>query len=91
MQMKPNGSAIERRAPSGETLEITDRGRLVAKIAPLEVGEGSQHLIGEGHVVPEDGGSSDWFRGRCLFLADRGVSLEVRPAERKPDEAAAPT
>ncbi|MGH7722660.1 MAG: type II toxin-antitoxin system Phd/YefM family antitoxin [Candidatus Dormibacteria bacterium] len=57
--LKQNASAIVRRAASGETLEITDRGRPVAKIAPLGVGEGYDRLVREGHVVPGQGGLAD--------------------------------
>lgn len=58
-ELKQNASAIVRRAASGETLEITDRGRPVAKISPLEVGEGYQLLIRSGHVVPGHGELAD--------------------------------
>ena len=55
-ELMQNAGASVRWAASGETLAITDRGWPVAKIAPLEVGEGSQRRIREDHVIPWHGG-----------------------------------
>lgn len=50
-ELKQNASAIVRRAAAGETLEITDRGRPVARISPLAVGSPFAQMVAEGRVV----------------------------------------
>lgn len=49
-ELKQNASAVVRRAASGETLEITDRGRPVARIVPLRFGSTVDQLIAEGRM-----------------------------------------
>ncbi|HYA00335.1 MAG TPA: type II toxin-antitoxin system prevent-host-death family antitoxin [Candidatus Binatia bacterium] len=49
-ELKQNASAVVRRAASGETIQITDRGRPVAQITPLEVADGYARLLAEGRV-----------------------------------------
>jgi len=49
-ELKRHASAVVRRAASGETIQITDRGRPVAQITALEVADGYTRLLAEGRV-----------------------------------------
>lgn len=52
-ELRQNASAYVRRAEAGETIEVTDRGRPVARLAPLPKGESIlDRLIAEGKVTP---------------------------------------
>lgn len=57
-ELRQNASEYVRRAESGETIEVTDRGRPVARLAPLPRG-GSilDRLIAEGKMTPA---TRDW-------------------------------
>ncbi|MHB1525777.1 MAG: type II toxin-antitoxin system Phd/YefM family antitoxin [Candidatus Dormibacteria bacterium] len=48
--LKQNASAIVRRAAQGETLEITDRGRAVARIGPLPSKGNHAQMVAEGRI-----------------------------------------
>ena len=54
-ELKQNASAVVRRVVSGETMEITDRGRPVARIVPLRFGSTADQLIAEGRMTPPPG------------------------------------
>lgn len=54
-ELKQNASAVVRRAVAGETMEITDRGRPVARIVPLRFGSTVDQLIAEGRMTPPAG------------------------------------
>lgn len=49
--LKQNASAVVRRVAAGETMEITDRGRPVARIVPLRFGSTADQLIAEGRMT----------------------------------------
>lgn len=52
-ELRQNASEYVRRAEAGETIEVTDRGRPVARLAPLRKGESIlDRLIAEGKVTP---------------------------------------
>ena len=52
-ELRENLSRIVRRVRRGEVLEVTDRGRPVARIVPLELAAGSlADLVAEGTVRP---------------------------------------
>ncbi|HUY96373.1 MAG TPA: type II toxin-antitoxin system prevent-host-death family antitoxin [Verrucomicrobiae bacterium] len=53
--LKQYASAIVRRAAAGERIEITDRGRPVARIVPLGADQGFARLVAEGRVTPAQG------------------------------------
>lgn len=49
--LKQNASEVVARAAKGETIEITDRGRPVARIVPLGVGR-YQEMVESGQITP---------------------------------------
>lgn len=52
-ELRQNASEYIRRVEQGETIEVTDRGRPVARLAPLPKGETVlDRLIGEGKATP---------------------------------------
>jgi prevent-host-death family protein len=53
--LKVNASGIVRRVAAGEVIEITDRGRPVARLVPWEPGSGMDELIAEGEVIQSRG------------------------------------
>jgi prevent-host-death family protein len=53
--LKVNASAIIRRVAAGEVMEVTDRGRPVARLVPWEPGPGMQQLAADGDVIPARG------------------------------------
>ncbi len=57
--LKQNASAVVRRVEAGETLEITDRGRPVARIVPLRHASAYDRLVAEGRITPARGNLLD--------------------------------
>ncbi len=51
-ELRQHASAVIRRVAAGEILEVTDRGRAVARIVPLRPGGIVDQLIAEGRAVP---------------------------------------
>ncbi|MGQ0608080.1 MAG: type II toxin-antitoxin system Phd/YefM family antitoxin [Chloroflexota bacterium] len=52
-ELRQNASEYVRAAEGGETIEVTDRGRPVARLAPLPKGESIvDRLIAEGKATP---------------------------------------
>lgn len=71
-ELRQNASEYVRAAEAGETLEVTDRGRPVAHLAPLPKGESVlDRLIAEGKATPARGD-----------LRDLGPPLPRLPGER---------
>lgn len=59
-ELKQNASAVIARVKRGETIEVTDRGRPVAVISPLqERRSGLDALIAEGRASRPEGNLSD--------------------------------
>lgn len=56
-ELKQRASAVIRRVAAGEEIEVTDRGRPVARLVPLPRADAYEALIANGEVVPAD---SDW-------------------------------
>jgi prevent-host-death family protein len=57
-ELRQNASEYVRRAEAGETIEVTDRGRPVARLSPLPKGETLiDRLIAEGKMTPA---TRDW-------------------------------
>lgn len=50
-ELRQNASAVIRRVASGETVEVTDRGRAVARIVPLRRAGVVDQLIAEGRAI----------------------------------------
>ena len=49
-ELRQNASAVLRRVKAGETLEVTDRGRPVAKLVPMKPMSWWEQLVAEGRV-----------------------------------------
>jgi prevent-host-death family protein len=59
-ELRQNASEYVRRAESGETIEITDRGRPAARLTPLPKQGGLiDRLIAEGRAKPATGNIAD--------------------------------
>lgn len=54
-ELKQNASAVLRLVASGQTVEVTDRGRPVARIVPIAPGHTLDQLIDEGRAVAASG------------------------------------
>jgi prevent-host-death family protein len=55
-ELRQNASEYVRRAEAGETIEVTDRGRPVARLSPLPGAESIlDRLIAEGKATPARG------------------------------------
>jgi prevent-host-death family protein len=52
-ELRQHASAYLRRVKAGETVEVTERGQLIALLVPPEPGHASRdRLIAEGRLVP---------------------------------------
>ena len=54
-ELKQNASAVIRRVMAGETLEITEHGRPVARFVPLRAMSTLDQLVAEGRASAPDG------------------------------------
>jgi prevent-host-death family protein len=54
-ELRQHASAVIRRVVAGESLEVTDRGRAVARIIPLRPAGVVDQMIAEGRAVPAHG------------------------------------
>lgn len=55
-ELRQHASRYLARVKAGETVEVTERGRLVALLVPPDPGTGSrERLIAAGRIVPADG------------------------------------
>lgn len=50
-ELRQNASAVIRRAAAGETIEVTDRGRPVARIVPIRAMSILDQMIAEGRAT----------------------------------------
>jgi prevent-host-death family protein len=55
-ELRQRASELLRRVEAGETIEVTDRGRPVAVLAPLPESEPLARLRASGDVIPATGG-----------------------------------
>lgn len=58
-ELQQHASAALRRVERGETLGVTDRGRLVAVLSPPSAATGAGALLAAGRVQPARRGPSD--------------------------------
>lgn len=58
-QLRQRASELLRRVAGGETIQITDRGRPVALLAPLPEGEPLERMRASGEIVPAEGDLRD--------------------------------
>lgn len=54
-ELKQNAGAVIRRVEGGEVVEVTDRGRPVARIVPLRPASVLDRLVAEGRATPARG------------------------------------
>lgn len=54
-ELRQNASALIRRVIAGETIEVTDRGRPVARIVPLRGHSVLDQMVDEGRATPARG------------------------------------
>jgi prevent-host-death family protein len=83
-ELRQNASALIRRAVAGETIEVTEHGRPVARIVPLRGGSVLDQMVAEGRATSARGDLLDFkplapIAGRPL-LSD--VLAELRNDER---------
>ena len=58
-ELRQRASELLRRVEAGETIEVTDRGRPVAILAPLPAGGALKRLRASGEVIPARGNIED--------------------------------
>jgi len=58
-ELRQRASELLRRVESGETIEITDRGRPVALLAPLPKGSPLERMRAAGEIEPASGDLDD--------------------------------
>jgi prevent-host-death family protein len=58
-ELRQRASELLRRVEAGETIEVTDRGRPVALLAPLPDGEPLDRLRAAGEAIPAAGNFDD--------------------------------
>ena len=51
-ELRQNASALLRRVQAGEILEVTDRGRPVARLVPIKPMSRWEQLVAEGRLIP---------------------------------------
>lgn len=83
-ELRQNASALIRRVIAGENIEVTDRGRPVARIVPLRHGSALDQLIVEGRASRARGDLLDLkplpaLRGKPLLSE---VLAQMRADER---------
>lgn len=54
-ELRQNASALLRRVMGGETIEVTDRGRPVARVVPLHDRSVLDQMVAEGRATPARG------------------------------------
>lgn len=81
-ELRQNASALIRRVIAGETIEVTDRGRPVARIVPLRGKGVLDQMIAEGRATEAEGDLLDI----KPIPATRGKSLSRVLADLRADE-----
>jgi prevent-host-death family protein len=54
-ELRQNASAVLRRVAAGEVVEVTDRGRTVARIVPMHEASRLEQLLAEGRATDATG------------------------------------
>jgi prevent-host-death family protein len=76
-ELKEHASALIRRVAAGETINITDRGRPVARLVPLRRGEGWwDQMVERGQLLPA--------RRDLIQVLDENPPSPLLPGERSP-------
>lgn len=58
-ELRQNASRYLRRVEAGETIEVTDRGRPIARLVPVGTGSTWDRLVAEGRVTLARGSIDD--------------------------------
>jgi prevent-host-death family protein len=58
-ELKQNASGVIRRVVAGEAVEVTDRGRPVARIVPIEPADPYERMIADGEITAGTGAWAD--------------------------------
>jgi prevent-host-death family protein len=54
-ELKQNASSVIRRVVNGESIEVTDRGRPVARIVPVQSTDPYERLVADGEISVGNG------------------------------------
>ena len=54
-ELRDHVTAVMRRVKDGEVVEVTDRGRTIARIVPVRPSGGYEKLLAEGRIRPAEG------------------------------------
>jgi len=54
-ELKQHASAVIRRVASGESVEVTDRGKPVARIVPVDAGDAYDRMVADGELIVGNG------------------------------------
>ena len=54
-ELKQNASSVIRRVVAGESIEVTDRGRPVARIVPVQSANSYERMVAEGEIAVGNG------------------------------------
>ncbi|MHB8621562.1 MAG: type II toxin-antitoxin system Phd/YefM family antitoxin [Chloroflexota bacterium] len=77
-ELKQNASQVLRLVQAGATVQITDRGRPVAQLVPIQAGSRLDQLIAEGRVRPAEGRFNEFLRDVPALRSPAG---QPRPSE----------
>jgi prevent-host-death family protein len=82
-ELKQNASAVIRRVAEGESVEVTDRGRLVARIVPARSGSPYDRMVAEGDIIV---GNGRWAEVEPLPPLPEGQTLSDALRDLRADE-----
>ena len=82
-QLRQNATAVLRRVAAGEVVEVTDRGRAVARIVPMHEASRLQQLQAEGRA---SGTTGDLLDIKAMPRIARRPSLSKILADMRSDE-----
>jgi len=82
-ELRQNLSVYLRRIARGETLEVTDRGRAVAVLAPLPSASVLDRLRAEGRLIPAVGDVLALKRPKMPVSRRASVELQRQRADRR--------
>ena len=76
-ELRQNASKYLKRAEAGESIEVTDRGRPVARLVPATAGADIDQLVAEGLLIPPQQPGD---------ILDLGPPIPLKPGTRLPSE-----
>ena len=87
-ELRQDASRHLRDVERGETIEVTDRGRPVARLVPVPEATGVEALIASGRITPPKGDLMEWLAANPPLEPEPGklplseVLAEMREHER---------